>query len=122
MASKPLRQFFSVIKAECFIRASSVQFLSPVGIDVIHHQVYICLRQLIKAFSLWHNPPDEFMPHLYLRFLIRCAWITVVYPCPLEAFSIRSVLYAFRIGEFTSIVCEYHGEQPPEILPSQTVV
>lgn len=32
VASKPLRQVFSIIKAERFIRTFSVQFLSPVGL------------------------------------------------------------------------------------------
>lgn len=61
VASKPLRQVFSIIKAERFIRTFSVQFLSPVGIDMVHHQLYVCLRQFIKASSFRQDPAYKFI-------------------------------------------------------------
>lgn len=104
VASQLLCQVFSVIKAEGLIGALPVQFLPSVRIDMIHHQVYILLGQFIKAFSLWQYPADKFMSYLYLCFLIRSTWITVVDTCPLESFSIWSVLYAFGVGKFTPVI------------------
>lgn len=82
VASKPLRQVFSIIKAERFIRTFSVQFLSPVGIDMVHHQLYVCLRQFIKASSFRQDPAYKFMSHLDLCFLVRRTWIAVIDPRP----------------------------------------
>ena len=81
LASKPLRQVFSIIKAERFIRTFSVQFLSPVGIDMVHHQLYVCLRQFIKASSFRQDPAYKLMSHLDLCFLIRRTWIAVIEMC-----------------------------------------
>ena len=97
VASKPLRQVFSIIKAERFIRTFSVQFLSPVGIDMVHHQLYVCLRQFIKASSFRQDPAYKFMSHLDLCFLVRRTWIAVIDPRPLKSFSIRSVLYTLGL-------------------------
>ena len=104
MTSQLLRQFFSVIEAECFIRAFSIQFLSAVRIDVIHHPIDIFLRQLIKTPALRQNSPDKLMPHLNLCLLIRRTGITVVDSRPLKPFPIRSVFDALRIGKLTSVV------------------
>lgn len=98
VASKPLRQVFSIIKAERFIRTFSIQFPSTVGIDMVHHQLYVCLRQFIKASSFRQDPAYKFMSHLDLCFLIRRTWIAVIDPRPLKSFSIRSVLYTLGIG------------------------
>lgn len=89
---------------------------------MVHHQVDICLRQLIKTRSLRQHPPDKFMPHLDLRFLVGCAWIAVVDPRPLEPLPVRSVLDAFRVGELAPVVRQDHREQPPEILSPEPVV
>ena len=45
--------------AERLIRAFPVQFLSPVGIDMIHHQVDIFLHQFVKVLSFRHHPADH---------------------------------------------------------------
>lgn len=101
LASQPLRQVFSIVEAERFIRTFSVQFPSTVGIDMVHHQLYVCLRQFIKASSFRQDPAYKFMSHLDLCFLIRRTWIAVIDPRPLKSFSIRSVLYTLGIGLLT---------------------
>lgn len=122
VASKPLRQVFSIIKAERFIRTFSVQFPSTVGIDMVHHQLYVCLRQFIKASSFRQDPAYKFMSHLDLCFLVRRTWIAVIDPRPLKSFSIRSVLYTLGIGKLTSVIRQDDRKQLSEILPSQPVV
>ena len=122
VTSKPLRQFFSIIEAERFIRTFSVQFLSTVGIDMVHHQPYVFLCQLIKTSPFRHDPAYKLMPHSYLCFLVRSTWIAVIDPCPLKAFSIRSVLYTLQIGKLTSVIRQNDRKQLSKILSSQMVV
>ena len=81
VASKPLRQVFSIIKAERFIRTFSVQFLSPVGIDMVHHQSNILLCQLIETASFWQDTTYQFMVDFTGSFLIRSTWIAIKYLC-----------------------------------------
>ena len=60
---------------------------------MVHHQLYVCLRQFIKASSFRQDSAYKFMSHLDLCFLVRRTWIAVIDPRPLKSFSIRSVLY-----------------------------
>ena len=47
---------------------------------MVHHQLYVCLRQFIKASSFRQDPAYKFMSHLDLCFLVRRTWIAVIDP------------------------------------------
>ena len=74
---------------------------------MVHHQLYVCLRQFIKASSFRQDPAYKFMSHLDLCFLIRRTWIAVIDPRPLKSFSIRSVLY-----NITSSITTENAKKP----------
>ena len=68
-------------KAERFVGATIVQLFSLVGIDVIHHEGNLFLRQMIEAGSFRKHSADQSMVDFNRPFLVRASGIAVIHPC-----------------------------------------
>ena len=76
MGAAELRQHrLTIVKTKSLIWASIIQFLSFIGINVIHHPVYVFLSQIIKRTSLRKDSPNQLMIHLNSTLLVRTSCI-----------------------------------------------
>ena len=88
---------------------------------MVHHQGYISLGQIIKAFSLRQDTADQFMIDFAGTFLIRTTRITIKEVCTAHRYCIP-VLNLLWIGKLTSVIRKYNRKQMVEILcPKNTV-
>ena len=70
-------QILSVEGAEQSVGRQIAQLLSCIGIDMAHHQIDICLRQMVETGPLGQHAPDHFMGDFAAALLVRTLRITI---------------------------------------------
>ena len=110
----------AVQESEDIIRTFVAQTFPAVGIDMVHHQAYMCLTIDGDIFSFRQKIADELMVPLCGALLLGSVWITVKDLCPLLPFFCG--LDGRGIGEFTAVVSQDQGKDLFEAFSAQRFI
>lgn len=110
----------SIHELEHLIRRSVAQAVPAVGIDVVHHGVYVILREMVQGSAFRDEAPDELVVSFSGALLERGGGIAVEEPGTHGA--IGRELDRLRVGELGAVVRKTDPEDGREQVMSQEFI
>ncbi len=85
-----------------------------------HHEIGICLFQIIERRSFGEDASDKLMIQFHIGLLVRCTGVAVIYGC--SAIPLRVKLNSSWIGELRAIVRQDDGKQFSKTVDAERII